>query len=600
MIKVLAVTDTPSNDFIKDLNIFFSDREYFFLEIISYNIMYNTDLTKYEIVLFDKEYEEKLKEKKNEDQIFVFYNSLNRNYHLSYNDIEFNFSNVEFFKFLNLIFSYSKNFNLYFSKLGFCFYTSSYDKDWPWNECSKNIVKLTGYENSIFMKNPYLWKAKIKTEDAYPLSKRKYHLISDGMFEFVFRFITKNDGYKWLLSREFYDEKSQKTYGILIDINKMKNSDIKDRSKDKIEYLYSFLNYNNHDFQNIISSLIGYVSILESKIPKNSIYYNDFLEVVNLVDRLKLLMDRYLLFMTKETIKKEIIDINQIIDSINKIIRALIRKDIKGIIEIKDKNLKAVGDTIIFQQALCGLSVYLSEVILPNGVLKIKAERVNKKVFSIDSLEYKDKSFVMIRISGNTHISNHEIKDIYSIQLSTNEYKDYSPFSILNLEKNLEKMDSWMEVGVNDYEMFFDIYMPVFSKNDVKDVEPSMRYSKIKKIIIAEDDDGLRRFVSRILRENGYQVFMCNSVTQIINILKSEPDIDLIFTDVELEDGNATDIINDVKNLNPSVKIIFNSGYMDFKTDWENIQSLGFKFIQKPYTIKELLSLIDSELNNLK
>ncbi|HCJ67200.1 MAG TPA: hypothetical protein DHV62_07745, partial [Elusimicrobia bacterium] len=99
------------------------------------------------------------------------------------------------------------------------------------------------------------------------------------------------------------------------------------------------------------------------------------------------------------------------------------------------------------------------------------------------------------------------------------------------------------------------------------------------------------------LKKNGYTVFSAGSVKEALDIYQQEKgEFHLVFTDIVLGDRPGIELVDELLTLNPELKVIFTSGYLDEKTQLSIIQEKGFKFIQKPYQITDLLTLLKQTL----
>ncbi len=489
---------------------------------------------------------------------------------------------------------------------GMVFYSSDLSQDWPWLLKGGSFLSLAGFPDEKFRENPFFWKTVINPNDLKNLEKRRVSLSVSGFFEFYFRVKDRDGIYRWLLSREILSKDEKSTSGILINIDLLKSVADKDVGKKKLEYLVSYLNSLNHELKNIFSSMLGYSHILENSPQIKKEPNKDLQELISLIKKSSSLIERYTLFVKKENFKKERVNIAHLLDSMQSVIRSLIRADIRGTLIIDDKNTVCEIDSVSVQQAILGLVVYLTENIPYGSELKIKLSKTRKNILkSVETLEYEEKDFAVIglfvEVRDKSVLESKRIYDFYS-QMQESEL--YSPFSLSNIEKSLENFGGSIKVcSKDDSVLYFEIFLPLVFDTAFKDFSAQFsgeeRRSKIKKIILAEDDDGLRKFVARILKENGYNVFVCESIADILKVMEKEKsDIDLILTDIELPDGDSIDFAEKIRAENPGVRIIFNSGYNNAKSKFSKIESMGYRFIQKPYTIRDLISTIESEINS--
>jgi CheY-like chemotaxis protein len=115
-----------------------------------------------------------------------------------------------------------------------------------------------------------------------------------------------------------------------------------------------------------------------------------------------------------------------------------------------------------------------------------------------------------------------------------------------------------------------------------------------QRILLVEDEEAVRNLASRALRENGYTVFEAGAYEEAIELFDREGGrFDLVFSDVVLPDKSGIRLIDDLLSRRPDLQVLVSSGYTDQKSQWPIIQEKGLKFLQKPYSIVDLLGTVD-------
>jgi len=566
------------------------------LKVINYDEFKNfTDFFRYEFCIYEFKSENYIDIKSK--NIYVRFYDKNINIILS-KDKSINVGIDSFFDYIEYLYKLSINNDLNDTEV--CFYESLYKEDWPWYELKGDIISLTGFSIEEFYKNPFLWKEKINPVCIKDLDKRKSQLITRGVFEFYFEFIKKDGSIVNILSREIYKDLDF-TKGVLSKVSSLKNNEIYLMSQKKAENLFNFLNYNNHDLVNNILTAYGYSSLILKNIDNKSAIIDEVKELNNIISNISKVISRYSIFSKKEFIKNENINIFSLMDETEPVLRSLIRNDIKTIINIEDRTLSVFSDKIIIQQVLSAIAIYLCDIIKYNGQINIIASNKKKNLLNSSSMDIVKKDIVEIKIRGELIFGDYkDIKDVYQKELYNRNIENNNPLSLSNVRKNIEKVGGWIDIEIEDKKyLSFTVNLDLSLKETIKQsIYNQIKKSKVNKILIVEDDDGLRKFISRILKENGYDTVTTDNIKESIKIIERD-DIDLIFSDIYLLDGNMIDWMDEIVNKKTNIRIIFNSGYTGENIKLEKIINYGFKFIQKPYTIKELLNIIEEELKKI-
>ncbi|MHC1568084.1 MAG: response regulator, partial [Candidatus Syntropharchaeia archaeon] len=143
----------------------------------------------------------------------------------------------------------------------------------------------------------------------------------------------------------------------------------------------------------------------------------------------------------------------------------------------------------------------------------------------------------------------------------------------------------------------FKIYLPAFSMGQENEVEEKISLEEFQgsgeRILVVEDEGGVREFTTLSLRENGYVVSEAGSVREALEIFEKENmEFDLVFTDVVLPDGSGIQLAEEFLSKKPGLSVILSSGYTDHKSQWSLIREKGYPFLQKPYTLRDLLKAV--------
>ena len=143
----------------------------------------------------------------------------------------------------------------------------------------------------------------------------------------------------------------------------------------------------------------------------------------------------------------------------------------------------------------------------------------------------------------------------------------------------------------------FAIYLPAFpikleyeEKETISLKELKEFKGKGERILLVEDEESVRAFISKILDKNGYTVIQAADVKEALDIFKQEQgNFDLTISDVVLPDHTGLELVEQLLLARSDLHILLISGYPDQKSQWATIRRRGFRFIQKPFTLADLL-----------
>ena len=150
------------------------------------------------------------------------------------------------------------------------------------------------------------------------------------------------------------------------------------------------------------------------------------------------------------------------------------------------------------------------------------------------------------------------------------------------------------------------VYLPVIPEemeDETKEGEGSIEQLKGngERRLAVEDEARIREFVTRVLSKNGYVVFEAANTSEALDVFEREQGrFHMVFSDVILPDKNGLELASQLLSINPQLPIVMTSGYADQKVHWSTIQERGFRFLQKPYTIINLLRAVKEAIEQAK
>jgi CheY-like chemotaxis protein len=118
----------------------------------------------------------------------------------------------------------------------------------------------------------------------------------------------------------------------------------------------------------------------------------------------------------------------------------------------------------------------------------------------------------------------------------------------------------------------------------------------MKTILLVDDEPGVLKLVATMLAGSGYRVLTADSGEHAIRLFKSNPDADLLLTDVVAPGMSGPMIADQIAALKPEIKVLFMSGYDGTQAVQRLVVEKGYSLLVKPFTMDELGRKIDSVL----
>jgi len=363
-----------------------------------------------------------------------------------------------------------------------------------------------------------------------------------------------------------------------------------------------------HDFNNILTVIKGHSDLAKKSVDKNSVVFEDLNEITKYADKAAGLTGQLLLFSRKHPMNIKSISLNML-----KMLKRLIGEDIHIKTDLLADLWTINADESKIEQVIMNLSINVRDAMPWGGVLTIKTENVslNDDYAELNAESYPGK-FVRLSIQDNgIGMSEEVLQHLFEPFFTTKDSGKGIGLGMSVVYGIVKKHKGWTNVYSEPGKgTIFKIYIPAFLSHEKEDTvtKEKVEYHDVsghgERILVVEDDEAIRRYVSKALSINGYTVFLAGTAQEALETYKKEnKNFSLVLSDVILPDKTGNELVTLLQADReksaglPEIKVIFTSGYLDDKSQWEKIQEKGYKFLQKPFELSELLSAVKEVLS---
>jgi DNA-binding response OmpR family regulator len=119
---------------------------------------------------------------------------------------------------------------------------------------------------------------------------------------------------------------------------------------------------------------------------------------------------------------------------------------------------------------------------------------------------------------------------------------------------------------------------------------------KSPRILVVDDDPDIRSLIRTFLEHEGYLVYVSGDPDRAAKIFSRTPDIDLVITDYSMPQRSGFDLARELRSIRPSVRILIISGAIVSNGQCDQIETHGWKFLPKPFSLPRLLAEVHSML----
>ncbi|MBN2281555.1 MAG: PAS domain S-box protein [Candidatus Marinimicrobia bacterium] len=362
-----------------------------------------------------------------------------------------------------------------------------------------------------------------------------------------------------------------------------------------------------HDFNNMLSVIIGNSEIIMFGLKEGDPVYDEITEIYKAAMRSADLTRQLLAFARKQTISPEILNINQTVNAMMKMLERLIGENIE-LIWKPDENLQPVKiDPTQVDQILTNLIVNAKDAIQGIGKVVIQTQNVVlDEEFCRNNIGFHTSGdFIKISISDSGKGMDKEtLSHVFEPFFTTKEIGKGTGLGLSTIygivKQNNGYINVYSEPGTGTT---FSIFFPVFMKEGYE-AQPEKRVLEVtpkgnETILLVEDEIAIIKYITKTLKELGYKILVASSPAEALDITrKYGRTIDLMITDVVMPQMNGRELAKQVLEMHSGIKQLFISGYTADVIAHHGIIEEGVNFLHKPFTLEEISKKVRLILDN--
>ena len=427
--------------------------------------------------------------------------------------------------------------------------------------------------------------------------------------------ITGKGNHKWVktIGHPFIENnKVTKVRGSFQDITERKQTD-KERENlqeqltqaQKMESVGRLAGGVAHDFNNMLSVIIGYAELARGQVDPSSSLYHELQAIYDAGKRSADITRQLLAFARKQTIAPRILDLNDTVEDMLKMLRRLMGEDI-NLAWLPGPGLAKVKmDPSQLDQLLANLCVNSRDAIAGVGKVTVETSMVTfDEAYCADHTGFTLGDFLLLAVSDDGCGMDKELLEkVFEPFFTTKEAGKGTGLGLATVygiaKQNNGFVDVYSEPG---HGTTFKIYLPVYHSGAEEIQTKNITEIPIggkETILIVEDEAAVLGLSKAMLEKFGYNVLTANTPSDAMVLVKTyTQNIDLLVTDVIMPGMNGRDLSRQLLTLYPDIKTLFMSGYTADVIAHQGILNEGVHFIHKPFSSNDLAEKVREALGN--
>lgn len=350
-----------------------------------------------------------------------------------------------------------------------------------------------------------------------------------------------------------------------------------------------------HDFNNVLTAIIGFSELLLLELPSDSESRRDALQIKTAADRASLLTKQLLAFSRRQIMCPILVDLNALIVDAEPLLRRAVdsRVHIRTVLEVPLPDVYA--DPSQLEQVLLNLVVNAGDAMPDGGVVTIETgvvtagESYTARVEGMPPGQYICVSVSDTGQGMDCEMRNRIFEPYFTTKASGVGLGLSTVYGVVRQSDGHVWLNSERGVGTT-----FKVFLPAATRSTIT-ASPCVALPDggTETILIVEDETAVRDVARTMLQRRGYTVLVAADGEQAVRASAQFADrIDLLLTDVVLPHTNGRVVAEQVRAARPDISVLYMSGYSADTVLSQGFVAEGVQLLEKPFTESTLLSRV--------
>lgn len=353
-----------------------------------------------------------------------------------------------------------------------------------------------------------------------------------------------------------------------------------------------------HDFNNMLGVILGHAEMALEQIKPSQPVYEDLREIQQAAQRSADLTRQLLAFARKQTVDPRILNLNDTIAGMLKMLRRLIGEDIELVWEPGPDLWPVRMDPVQVDQVLANLAVNARDAIRGVGQLSIRTENVILRESDLSShADFIAGEYVLLKVSDNgAGMDQATMTHLFEPFFTTKGLGKGTGLGLATLYGAVKQNGGFIDVdSLPGRGTTFNIYLPrtMEDRTEASAADAQEAGGGTETVLFVEDSAPLVKLVTTLLNRRGYNVLAAGLPSTALDLVRQYPKpIHLLIADVIMPEMNGRDLAGRIRELRPDIRVLFISGYTADVIAPHGVLENGIDFLQKPVAGKRLLAKV--------
>ena len=392
--------------------------------------------------------------------------------------------------------------------------------------------------------------------------------------------------------------------GVCADITQRKVLEEQFRQSQKMEAIGRLAGGVAHDFNNILTVITGYGQMVLESVGNDADLRSQVEEILGAADHASVLTSQLLVFSRHQAVKREALDLHELVTRLEKMLRRLIGEDIRFETNCEPDLGLVRADATQIEQVIMNLAVNARDAMPAGGCLTLELANVELDSWYCEThVGVEEGPYVMLAVSDTgTGIPPEVRSRLFEPFFTTKERGKGTGLGLSTVYGIVKQAGGHVWVySENNKGTVFKIYLPrVWESKATMETKAgsSALTGGAETVLLAEDEVGVRALVRSVLRQQGYCVLEASDVEDALRLCREYAGrIDLLLTDVVMPIMSGRELAERAAEIRPDLKVLYMSGYTDNVVVHHGVSASETQFLQKPFTPRSLAQKVRAILD---
>ncbi|MCE9611968.1 MAG: response regulator [Chthoniobacter sp.] len=379
---------------------------------------------------------------------------------------------------------------------------------------------------------------------------------------------------------------------VFCDVTERRQLEAELRQSQKLEAIGKLAGSIAHDFNNAITAVMGYSSLIMSRLTPGDSLHDDASQILRAAEHSARLTRQLLAFSRKEVLHPVSLDLGVAVQEMHGLLRRLIRENITVSISAPKDLWLIKSDPGQIEQLVLNMAVNARDAMPAGGLLHLEAKNVTLTTEAAATIKgARAGEFVCLKIADTgTGMSPEIIQQIFEPFFTTKGLDKGTGLGLSTCEGIIRQAAGFIRVtsrvGMGTtFEVYFPRTAEAAAQEAVSIDAPTTNLSVGETILLVEDEEAVRMLSARILEDLGYVVLEAgNGFEALAALEKHGTSVDLIITDLVMPEMSGRELVENIRAANSCPCVLFISGYTDDEIIKDAVFGAEVAFLHKPFT----------------